>query len=62
MQESSELIFVDSSSNIYQHSMRVFIFCTYSVAVALPIGIVFTSDEQMGTLTEAFALLKSFSE
>ena len=42
--------------------MRVFIFCTHSVAVALPIGIVFTSDEEMGTLTEAFALLKSFSE
>ena len=39
--------------------MRVFIFCTYSVAGASPIGIVITSDEQMETLTEAFALLKS---
>ena len=39
--------------------MWVFIFCTHSVAGALPIGIVVTSDEQMETLTEAFTLLKS---
>ena len=43
-----------------EHSMRVFIFCTQSVAGALPIGIVITSDEQMEILTEAFKLLKQF--
>ena len=42
-----------------EHSMRVFIFCTHSVADALPIGIVITSDEQMETLTEAFTMWKS---
>ena len=36
--------------------MRVFIFCTHSVADALPIGIVITSDEQMEALTEAFTM------
>ena len=41
--------------------MRVFIFCTQSVASALPLGIVITSDEQMETLTEVFTLLKSLS-
>ena len=40
--------------------MRVFTFCTHSVAGALPIGIVITSDEQMEILTEAFKLLKQF--
>ena len=39
--------------------MRDFIFCTHSVAGALPIGIVITSYEQMERLTEAFTLLKS---
>ena len=52
--------FVDSSSNMDEYSMRVFIFCTHSVAGALPIGIVITSDEQMEILTEAFKLLKQF--
>ena len=40
-------------------SMRVFVFCTHSVAGALPIGIAITSEEQMEILTEAFILLKS---
>ena len=39
--------------------MRVFIFCTHSVAGALSTGIVITSDQEMETLTEAFILLKS---
>ena len=39
--------------------MRVFIFCTHSVAGELPIGTVITSDEQIETLTEAFIFLKS---
>ena len=39
--------------------MRVSILCTHSVAGALSLGIVITSDEQMETLTVAFSLLKS---
>ena len=59
IQQSSELIFVDSPSSIDEHSMQVFIFCTRSVAVTLPIGIVITSDEHMETLTETLILSKS---
>ena len=39
--------------------MRIFILCTYSVAAALPLGVVTTSDEQMETLTVLFSLVKS---
>ena len=58
-QQSSELIFVDSSSNMDEHNMHIFILCAHSVAGALPIGVVITSDEQMETLMVVFSLLKS---
>ena len=44
IQQSSELIVVDSSSNMDEHNMRV---------------LVITSDEQMETLSVAVSLLKS---
>ena len=44
IQQSSELIVVDSSSNMDEHNMRV---------------LVITSDEQMKTLSVAVSLLKS---
>ena len=42
--------------------MRVFLLCTHSVAGALSLGVVITSDEQMETLTVAFSQLNQFSQ
>ena len=42
-----------------EHNIRVFILCTHSVAGALLLVVVITSDEQMETLMVAFSLLKS---
>ena len=41
-----------------EHNLRLFIFCTHSIAGALPLGIVLTSDEQTETLITAFTMLK----
>ena len=52
------MVFVDSSSNMDEHNLRLFLFCTHSVAGALPLGIVITSDEQTETLVKAFTMFK----
>ena len=56
--QSGELAFLDSSSNMEEHNLRVFVFCTHSVAGALPLGILITSDERTTTLVSGFALLR----
>ena len=55
---SSELVFVDSSSNMEELNLRVFLVCTHSVVGALPLGVVITSDESEETLDDAFNHLK----
>ena len=58
VQNAKDLIFVDSSSNMEEFNLRVFIVVTHSVCGALPLGIIFTSDEQGKTLQTAFELYK----
>ena len=41
-----------------EHNLRLFLFCTHSVAGALPLGIVITSDEQTETLVKEFSMFK----
>ena len=59
MKQSSELTFIDSSSNMEELSLRVFPVCTHSVAGALPLGIIIVSDERTTNLVEGFTLLKN---
>ena len=41
-----------------EHNLRIFLLCTHSVAGALPLSVIITSDEQLETLIMAFSLLK----
>ena len=56
--ESGELVFIDSSSNMEEYNLRVFLLVTQSVLGALPLGILITSDEKTETLIQGFTLLK----
>ena len=42
-----------------EHNLRFFLICTQSVAGALPLGIILTSDEQESTLKKGFEMFKS---
>ena len=53
------MAFVDSSSNMEELNLRVFLVCTHSPAGALPLGIMVTSDEKRETLEEGFKHLKN---
>ena len=56
---SGELIFIDSSSNMDEFNLRVFVIVTHSNAGSLPLGLVITSDETTSTLTQAFEMFKN---
>ena len=47
---SKDLVFVDSSWNMEEFNLRVFVIVTHSVCDAFPLGIIVTSDEQGETL------------
>ena len=48
------MAFTDSSSNMEEHNLRVFIICTHSIVGALPLGLIICSDEKTETLITAF--------
>ena len=54
VKQASELVFVDSSSNMEELNLRVFLVVTHSVAGALPLGILIVSDERTSTLVRGF--------
>ncbi|XP_028413943.1 uncharacterized protein LOC114536797 [Dendronephthya gigantea] len=56
---SKDLGFLDSSSNMEEYNLRVFVMVTHSVCGALPLGIFITSDETEQTLKDALELMKS---
>ena len=56
--QSGELVFIDSSSNMEEYNLRLFLIVTHSVLGALPLGILLTSDEKTQTLIDGFKLLK----
>ena len=49
---------MDSSSNMEELNLRVFLLCTHSVAGALPLGILIISDERTESLVQGFQMLK----
>ena len=53
------MVFVDASSNMEEHNLKVFILCTHSVAGALPIGLILCSDENTETLEKALKMYKT---
>ena len=57
MKESGEVVFVDSTGDLEEHNLRFFLLCTHSIAGALPLGILITSDEKEETLRAGFAML-----
>ena len=59
---SKDLVFCDSSSNMEEFNLRVFMMVTHSVCGALPLGIIITSDEQGKTLESAFQMFKECVE
>ena len=55
---SKDLVFADSSSNMEEFNLRVFVIVAHSVRGALPLGIIVTSDEQGETLKLALQMFK----
>lgn len=51
--------FPDSSSNMEELNLRVFLVVTHSVAGALPLGILIVSEERTSTLVQGFTFLKN---
>ena len=58
MSGSRDLVFLDSSSNMEEYNLRVFVMVTHSPVGALPLGVIITSDETTSTLIQAFDLFK----
>ena len=56
--ESGELVFIDSSSNMDEYHLQIFLLVTQSVISALRLGILITSDEKTESLIKGFNLLK----
>lgn len=59
--QSGELVFIDATSNPKQHNLKVFIMCTHSIAGALPLSILITSDERESTLEMLRSCLPDFA-
>lgn len=59
VQQSGELIFVDSSGNCDRQNHRLFLVITHSAAGGLPLGVVMTTSESSTTIATGMALLKS---
>lgn len=59
MPQAKDLALLDSSSNMEEYNLRVFVMVTHSVCGALPLGIFITSDEKEQTLTNALEMFKS---
>ena len=53
------MVFIDASSNMEEHNLKVFIICTHSVAGALPLGLIVCSDERTTTLVTAFEMYRN---
>ena len=50
---------MDATSNTEEHNLKIFQFCTHSIAGALPCGVLITSDEKASTLEYGFQMLKN---
>ena len=58
VQQSGELIFVDSSGNCDRQNHSLFLIMTHSAAGGLPLGVMITTSESQTTLSTGMTLLK----
>ncbi|XP_031169028.1 uncharacterized protein LOC116059903 isoform X2 [Sander lucioperca] len=58
VQQSGEMIFVESLGNCNRKPHRLFLFLTPSAAGGLPLGVLITTSESAATLTAGISLLK----
>lgn len=58
IRQSGEMMYCDSTASLDRHNCPIFIISTCSSAGGLPLGVVITSGESEGVLTEAFSNLK----
>ena len=58
VQQSGELIFVDSSGNCDRENHRIFLLMTHSAAGGVPLGVLITTSESIPTLQAGFMVLK----
>jgi hypothetical protein len=47
------------NSNTEAHNLKAFLLCTYSVAGALPCGLLITTDGKESSLKQGFTMLKN---
>ncbi|XP_028439323.1 uncharacterized protein LOC114559089 [Perca flavescens] len=58
VQQSGEMVFVDSSGNCNRKTPRLLLFVSPSAAGGLPLGVLITTSESAATLSAGMALLK----
>ena len=58
IRSSGEQVFIDSTSNLEELNLHLFLLCTHSPAGGLPLAVIITSDETQATLEMAFSHLK----
>lgn len=58
VQQSGELVFIDSSSSFEDYNNPIFVISTSSAAGGLPLGVVVTSGESASTITSGMTHLK----
>lgn len=59
VQQSGEVIFVDSSGNCDRQNHRLFLMMTHSAAGGVPLAVLITTSESSATLQAGFSLLRS---
>ena len=57
IQQSSELVFIDSSSSFEDYNNPIFVMSTSSAAGGLPLGVVVTSGESASTINSGMTQL-----
>ncbi|XP_056157609.1 uncharacterized protein LOC130131904 isoform X2 [Lampris incognitus] len=58
VQQSGELVFVDSSGNCDRENHRIFLLMTHCAVGGVPLGVLITTSENTPTLQAGFTLLK----
>ena len=58
IQQSREMIFCDSTLSLDRFNTSLFVLSTSNAVGGLPLGVVITSDEEKGTISQGLDLLK----
>lgn len=62
LRTSHEIMFMDSSGNMYRHNSRVFLLLVPSVARVLPVGIIVTFSETENNIYQGLELFKKLND